>query len=177
MKTKLELLKIKEDIELQLKEVELQIKYIDELKTEFSKEKNKLSDLNKNDKIFCIHFNGSKIYHMDYVKISFNKSDNPIYEKYTSFSTSHDTKSIGCSSSITDDCMDTHCFLSEFCSNSMYFFTLKPESWKVDLKLEIERLVKIRKKNFNKDIKKFKNNVNEFVKNKNEVDKLLLIIK
>ena len=158
-----DLLKLKRDIENQLE-------FIDNFKNEIqlSKEKTTLLDL-KNDKIFCISFSGSKIHNVDYVKINFNKNKD---KNWTNFSTEHNTKPMGCSSSVEDECMNNHCFLSEFSSNSFYFFTLKPENWKIDLKLEIERSVKLKKKYFNEDIKKFKRNMNTLIKN-NDVDNLI----
>jgi len=159
-----ELIKLKEDIDLELE-------FINNIKTNIKKsnEKNILSDLNQNDKILCICFNGSKIHSMDYVKISFGKGTNP---DYTQFSTTHDTKSIGCSSSFKNDRMTNHCFLSDFLS-CMYFFTLKPETWKDDLKIELELLIKSRKKNFDKDMKSIKNKVKDFINNNDEVDLLI----
>lgn len=159
---KKELLKLKEDVESQLK-------YIDEIKDNTNKlgKKGTLSGLKKNDKIFCINFRGSKIYNMDFVKISFGKEENG----YINFSTLHDNKPMGCSSSININCMDNHYFLSEFCSN-MYFYTLKPENWKSDILLELDRLTLIKKSYFEKEINKFKNNIMDFLDN-NEVDVLL----
>ena len=63
-----DLLKIRDNINSRLE-------YINELKElkKSSKDKNALSDLDKTDKIFSINFYGSKLYQMDYVKISFNE--------------------------------------------------------------------------------------------------------
>jgi len=58
--------------------------------------------------------------------------------------------------------MNNHCFLSEF-PCSMRFFTLKPESWKNDLKSELVRLVKIKEDIFNKEIEVFKNKINDLI--------------
>ena len=159
-----ELLKMKFDIEEQLN-------FVDSIKTEIkvSSEKNCLSDLKKNDKIFVINFRDGKIYHMDYVKINFSKSER---DEYFNFSTEHDTKPMGCSSVVSGECMSNHYFLSEFCSNIFYFFTLKPESWKDDLKSEIARLSKRKKEIFNKELKSFKTNVSALIQN-NEVDDLI----
>lgn len=161
--TKGELLKIRDDINSRLE-------YINELKEtkKNSKDINTLSDIGKNDKIFSINFYGSKKYQMDYVKITFNKRDDT---DWINFSTSHDTKPIGCSSALRKECMGNHFFLSEFCS-SMYFFTLKPESWKEDLKSELIRLTRFKENNFKNEIKKFEDKVNDIIGN-NEVDILL----
>ena len=80
-----DLLKIRDNINSRLE-------YINELKElkKSSKDKNALSDLDKTDKIFSINFYGSKLYQMDYVKISFNERE--IDTDWVGFSTSHDTK-------------------------------------------------------------------------------------
>lgn len=162
--TKPELLKLKEDIESQLK-------YIDDLnglgpEIKPSLAKNKLSDLKPNDLIFCINFDGRKIYQMDYVKITFNKKND---KDWTNFRAEHDTKPMGCSSSMDTESMNNHYFLSEF-SSSMYFFTLKPQTWKTDLKSEAQRLVKIKKEYNNKNIKIFKTKISDLIKAANKLD-------
>lgn len=158
-----ELLKMKDEINSQLK-------YIDELKKDKeSKKKPSLSDLSKNDKIFCINFSGSKIHNMGWVKINFYKKDQEDYIGWTNFSTNHNT--MGCSSSLKDECMDNHFFLSEFHS-SFYFFTLKPQNWKEDLKSELIRLIKSKEEKFNKNILKFKDSINNLI-NSDHVDELL----
>ncbi len=161
-----ELLKMRDQINSQLK-------YIDELKKEVKKssEKKSLSDLNKNDKIFCINFHGSEIYNIDYVEINFYKEDREDYIGWTNFSTKHNTKPMGCSSALKDECMYNHYFLSDICS-SFYFFTLNPQSWKEDLKSELNRLIKLKEQNFNKDILKFKGSINDLM-NYNDIDELL----
>jgi hypothetical protein len=163
----------KEELLKMRDEINSQLKYIDEFKKEVkkSKEKKSLSDLDKNDKIFCINFYGSKIYNMDYVEINFHKQDKEDYIGWTNFSTNHNTKPMGCSFCLKDECMYNHFFLSEFISSN-YFFTLKPQSWKEDLKSELIRLVKLKKENFNKDIHKFKDSINNLI-NFNDVDELL----
>jgi len=163
-----DLLKIRDNINSRLE-------YISELKElkKSSKDKNALSDLDKTDKIFSINFYGSKLYQMDYVKISFNERE--IDTDWVGFSTSHDTKPMGCCSAVRKECMGNHFFLSEFCS-SMYFFTLKPESWKEDLKSELIRLTRFKENNFNNEIKQFEDKVNTIIEN-NEIDILLSDLK
>ena len=154
----------KEELLIMREEIDSQLKYIDEIKIEIkkSKEKKSLSDLKKGDKIFCINFYGSKIYHMDYVEINFHKQDKENYVGWTNFSTKHNIKPMGCSSCLKDECMYNHFFLSEF-SSSNYFFTLKPQSWKEDLNSELVRLIKLKEENFNKDIDKFKQVINNLI--------------
>lgn len=166
-----ELLKLRDEIDLQL----YRIKQIDELKIEInkSKEKTSLLDLDKNDKIFCMVIYNSKIYKMDYVEITFSKHIDK-YNGWTDFSTIHNTKSMGCSSSVKDECMSNYFFLSDF-APSFYFFTLKPENWRNDLNLELIRHIKEKENNFNENIQKIKetiykviegdDHVAEFIKN------------
>jgi len=151
-----ELLKLKEDIELQ-------IDFIDKLKSESQSSKDKvLSDLKKDDKIFCIVFYDSTIHNMDYVKINFYKKEGN--ENWLNFSTEHDTLPMGCSSSIKNDYMDKHYFLSDF-SSQWRFFTLKPENWKIDVKLAFDDIISSKREYFNKDVKKLKNNIKNLIKN------------
>ena len=163
----------KEELLKIIEEAEVQIKFIDKLKSEIksSRKKNTLSGLKKNgDKIFCIDFHGSKIYHMDYVKIYFGQED----YGWFAFSTEHDTKPMGCSSSLRKECMNNYYFLSEFCG-SMHFFTLKPENWKVDLKSELDRLVISKRAYFEDEIKIFENSINDLIES-DEVDNFLVNI-
>lgn len=156
-----DLLKLKEDIEAQL----LYNKNV-KSKIETTKWKNKLADLQKDDYIFCINFRGSKIYNMDYVKINFNEG----VSDYINFRTSHETLSMGCSSAILNECMDNHYFLSEFSSSTMYFCTIKPQTWKDDLFSEMNRLAEVRKTNYKKELREFKTFVNDLIENGEDVD-------
>lgn len=161
-----DLLKLKDEIDLQLD----RIKHIDELKIEInkSKEKTSLSDLDKNDKIFCMIIYDSKIYKMDYVEITFSKHIDQ-YNGWTNFSV---TNPWGCSSSVKDECMSNYCFLSDF-GSSYYFFTLKPENWRNDLNLELIRYIKEREIVFNKDIQKFKDTIYKVIEDDDHVDEFI----
>ena len=159
-----ELLKLKEDIEAQL----LYNKNV-KSKIETTKWKNTLSDLQKDDYIFCINFRGSKIYNMDYVKINFTKHDIDAYDVLR-FSTSHDTLPMGCSSCVSLDVMNNHFFLSEFSSSTMYFFTIKPEFWKDDLLNEMNRIAQVRKNNYNEELRSFKTFIHDLIENGEDVD-------
>lgn len=156
-----ELLKLKNDIDSQLNDIDSQLKE----SIEKSKEKNSLSDLVYGDKIFCIHFHESKIYNMAYVDIIFYKKLN----NYVNFSSSHDELPIGCSSSVESECMNNYFFLSEFFSSNYYFFTMKPENWKTDIKTEMNRILKRKEKKYKNDIKEFKKGINCMIKN-NEIE-------
>lgn len=158
-----ELLKLRENIDSQLK-------YIDEFKKQVkkSKEKNKLSDLDKGDKIFCVNFYGDRIYQMDFVDIEFYKNDKSENLAWTYFSTSHKTKNMGCSASVRSECMDRHFFMSDFTS-TLYFFTLKPESIKQDLQFEMDRHIQDRRLIFDQSIVNFRNSIDNFI-NSNNID-------
>jgi hypothetical protein len=143
-----ELLKIREDIDNQ-------ITYIDELQG-----KEKLSELRRGDRIFAMNFtHDGHIHNMDYVDIILFMRDDGLM----GFSTSHPTKPMGCSATTEADCMGRHYFLSEF-SSSMYFFTLRPHTWKTDIKSELPRIIKIRDEQHRKEIQKFTDNINNIIK-------------
>jgi hypothetical protein len=157
-----ELLKMKAEIDKQLLENSTKVK-IRKTKKEC------LSDLVDGDEIFCINFSGSKIYDMDYVMINFY--DNNL--KWTKFSTDHRKKSLGCGSSLLTECMSQHCFLSDFLCN-MYFLTMKPESWKEDIKSEVSRIIMNKEKLFQEEIKKIEGNIDALIIS-GEVDKLIVL--
>jgi len=163
--SKTELLKVKQEVEDQLKIVDIKKAFVKQ-----SKEKNLLSDLEKDDQILCIIFKGSIIYDIDYVKINFHKGEEK-NTKWTNFSVKHDVKPMGCSAALKDECMNYHFFLVDF-SSSMRFFTLKPQTWKHDLKIEMDTLIKSRTEVFNKDMNRIKKEVNDLIKNK-EADSLI----
>lgn len=154
-------------------EVDIQLKNINVLKVaaQSTKEKNTLSDLTEDDKIFCVIFNESAIYDMDYVKINFYKSDN----NWINYSTSHDTKPMGQSSAINNKCMSNHCFLTETAA-SMRFFTLKPEIWKVDIIKEMNRMIDLKNDSFKADMCRIENKIKNLIEN-NEVDTFIQKLK
>ena len=59
---------------------------------------------------------------------------------------------MGCSSSVRREEMEGHCFLVSFYSNSWYFFTLKPESIKEDLKKECNKFFERKLKQQEKEL-------------------------
>lgn len=170
----MDLKKLKKEELLKLKSyIDSELNYIDSLKTEMeqskNKEKNTLLDLEKDDKIFCIIFKGSKIFNMDYAIINFIKRD--VSEEWIGYTSSHDTLPMGCSSLIKSVDMNNHCFLSEF-SGSLRFFSLKPETWKKDILSEMGKSISMK----SIDIIKFKRDVKDLLKNK-EIDTLLSNLK
>ena len=96
-----DLLSLRNDIDSQLKNIE-QNEELEQYKNSLNG-KNTLRDLKKGDKIYCIQFNGSKVYNKDYVSIEFYKKNDPSYLNLTNFSITHDI--IGASSCINDICM------------------------------------------------------------------------
>lgn len=128
-----ELLKLKGEIDNQLTILDI-LKY------------NKLSEMVKGDKIFCINFNGSDVRKVDYVDITFSESS---IDGWVKFSVS---SPMGCSSSLRESFMDKPYFLSIFDSSNMYFFTLKPNTWKEDLKSALCDNIENRRKIFEKEM-------------------------
>ena len=141
-----ELLNLKKDIDLQLEHI---------AKINRLKSKTSLSELTNDDEIYCINFNNDGIYKHDFVKIKIYEN---IVDDIWNFSTKHDTLPLGCSSSFHNDYMKKHYFLSMFTS-SMFFFTLKPENWKNDLKLALDFQINLKKQYFDRDVQCLKNQV------------------
>lgn len=163
---KKELLKLKDDIDNQIKVIDENI-----INKKKIGEKSKISDLSKGDKIYCINFSGDNVYHKDYVSISFNEinESQSIYYGYVKFSTEHKTKPMGCSSVLSKESFDNHYFLSDFVS-SMYFFTLKPETWRNDLNSELERFIISKETNFIKELDKFKTKITKLIESNQSDD-------
>ena len=155
-----ELLKMREDIDSQLK-------YIDDSeishKDIFLNGIHTLSDLKNGDKIFCIVFSGSDIWHSDYVNIHLSNCKELGYEDWVDFTTEHTTIPMGCSSSFRSEKMKSHFFLSIF-NCSFRFFTLKPNAWKNDLTIEFNNYIKNEEKSFNDRIGALKINMNDLLK-------------
>lgn len=169
--SKSELLSIRSDIDSQLE-------YLDSVEeavkaaVKKNSEKTKLSELEKNDMIFCIVFNGSKIYNMDYVKINFYKEEREEYKEFTNFTSSHSDKPMGCSSCVRNEVMDNSYFLSSSVS-SYRFFTMNPKTWKEDLKSEMIRLIKMKDEEHRKNVANIESNIQAQI-NSDEVDKYII---
>lgn len=131
---------------------------------------NKISELNKDDKILCINFYKYDVYQMGYTKLTFKKDSREDWQDGIHFSA---TSPIGCSSWIYNEQLENHCFLSDFGGN-MYFFTLKPKQWKEDLKKELDFLIKLEKDRFNSNIKKLTDKVEYLIltNNTNNLSKI-----
>ena len=149
---KTELLNLRVDIEKQLDHLD---------KMDRLKNRTNLSELERDDEIYCIHFNGSEIYKHDFVNITISERN----DGWMSFSAS---SPMGCSSQFHKDHLNKHYFLSLF-SDSMYFFTLKPENWKDDLKLALDFQMNLKQEFFDKEVKKLRNNVMDVICN-NEIN-------
>lgn len=133
----------------------------------------KLSELKKDDKVLCINFSGYDVYKMGYVTLEFRKDDRKDWQGGQHFNAIGET-GLGCSSWIRNEQLKKHCFLSDF-GGYYYFFTLKPEQWKEDLKDELNSLIKRRKENFNKEMKKLSNKIDFLIlanNNKSDLRKI-----
>jgi hypothetical protein len=164
-----DLLRIKAEKEKELCNVIEQLNCLENLQKERVKsdEENKLSDLVKGDKIFCIKFYDT-VYYMNYVNIYFDEFDND----YTKFIAKNDSDGMWCSDIVDTKCKNNHYFLSEGCS-TMYFFTLYPETWITDLRTEMKRLSKMKKQSFKFELDNFKNKINSLINN-DDVENLIL---
>lgn len=168
--SKSELLSIRGDIDSQLEYLDSVEKSVKAAVKKNSK-KTKLSELDKNDMIFCIIFNGSRIYNMDYVNINFYKEERDEYKEFTNFSTSHPDKPMGCSSCVRNEVMDNSYFLSEFTS-SYRFFTMNPKNWKEDLNSEMIRLIKLKDDEHRENVANIERNIQAQI-NSTEVDRYI----
>jgi len=139
---------------------------------ESSKNKKSLSDLDDDNQVFCMRFSDSKVRDMDYVNLSFSKGGSDEFTSFIATNSIDTIHTIGCSSDLKSECLDNYYFLSEF-TGSMFFFTLKPENWKDDLKSELSRLIKQKEVVFSEDIAKFEKKVNGLINN-SDVDGLIL---
>ena len=154
------------------KTVENQIIYNENLKLIVKESENKeiLSDLNHNgDSILCISFHSGVVSYVDYVKFYYY----PQNAEYVKFSTSHETLPIGCSSSFHIDSLNNHCFLSEFSSYHFYFFTLKPDLWREDIRKEIEKLNEIKTTRFTNELNASNSYIENLVLNDKLVDEYI----
>lgn len=152
-----ELLNLKNKIDVKLTDIETTKKMAKEFK---SKNTECLGHLKKDDLVFCIIFNGEKIWDIDYVSIRFGKNkDN---SSYTNFTTTHDTKPMGCSSSLRDEDLHEKYFLSNF-TNSWRFFTLSPNTWKDDLVSAMKKYENRQKEIYTNEVNKNVNNIKKFI--------------
>jgi len=168
-----ELLKLKTDINKQLKIIDKQLKIIeidkiDTIKRKDSvKTKTKLCELTSNDRIFSIGVsNNLDVYFMDYCDIrGYNdKTDSD----YHDISVRHKTKPYGISTSIHKDESEKHYFTSFH--SIICFFTLNPETWKEDLQESLIYKIKQEKKHLNEDIKNLKNQIKTIIKSEDKIN-------
>lgn len=165
---KSDLLKLKSEIDKQLEVVEQD--RLDTIKRKDSvKNKIKLCELTHNDRIFGIGLssNNLEVYFMDYCDVrGYNdKTDSD----YHDISVGHKTISFGISTSIHKERAEKHYVLFISCS-IIYFFTLKPETWEEDLQESFEYQIKQRKKNFNREIKTLRKELNAIINDKNKIN-------
>jgi len=117
-------------------------------------------NLEKGDLIFCIIFNGEKIHNIGYVNIKFSKEEDS--GLYTNFTSSHDKKPMGCSSVLRDEDLHEHHFLCNLTS-SWRFFTLKPNIWKEDLIVAMEKYEKRKKEHYINEVDGKVSNIKTFI--------------
>jgi hypothetical protein len=163
--SKEELISIKKNIDLQLINIDRK-----------EKEEN-LNTIIKYEKLSqIIQFHLDKMYQMDFVNITFSsKSKNG----YTNYSTKHDTKPMGCSASIINEDLDGHCFLYDFGEqgSNYYFYTLNPNTWEKDLKIESEKKIKRIEERYSNQIKIEKERLNELLQNKEVINDFIKDLK
>jgi hypothetical protein len=181
LETKQELLEKKALIENDLINLERKLETIkyneeDEIRRKDSvKNKTKLSELTCNDSVFKVSYTywRGEVTWAGYVDVAQCEPDK---DGGYSFGVSHKTRPEGFSSWFNDKYADKHCLLMDF-SSSLYFITMKPETWEEDMKASLHEYIKIKEERFNKEIKKFKeqnkkmlNSYKEYIK-KNENEK------
>ena len=130
------------------------------------KAKSNFLQIQGQDKVFCVHFNGKEKHDIEYVYMTFTKN-----KGYYNYSASKNK--INCASTVDLETMHKHCFLDEFTS-SWYFFTLKPETLEQDLIEELNYNIKKKRKKLQKEISKNKKNIRDFLKVFNMIKKQVI---
>jgi len=171
---KIENLKESELLELK-SEIDNQLKIIEQDKFDIIKQKNdvknktQLSQLVQNDSIFGIGFssNGLGVYFMGYCDVrnyTVVKGSN-----YDDISVGHKTEPFGISTSIRKERTDkSYCLF--FCISSVYFFTLKPETWQGDMQEALSYQIKQKRKQTQRDIKNLKKEVGFAIKDCDKIN-------
>jgi hypothetical protein len=162
-----ELKKLKIDIDLQLAEIERREQ---EENLNSISSFTKLSEMKRGGKILCIHFHQGKVYEVDFVEIKFSKSKEGHGYR---FSTSHKFKPLGCSSWLSEEEIEEHCFLSDFSlsdRSNFYFYTLKPETWEEDLRILCGKHLHERRVTYEKELEILKNRLNELFDSSKQIE-------
>ena len=168
--SKSELLSIRGDIDSQLEYLN---NNNNNNNTKETLQKTKLSDLEKGDLIYCIVFNGTKVYDMDYVNINFYMDDDIMYKGLVHFYTEHNNKLryLETDSYTDEEVMSNSYFLTE--NRGTYrFFTMNPKTWKEDLNSEMIRLIKKKDEKHRKEVANIESNIQAQI-NSDEVDRYI----
>lgn len=104
----------------------------------------------------------------DYVDVGHCKYDEE--DDYYKFGVSHKTEPEGFSTGFPTKYEDKHCVLLDF-NSSLYFITMKPETWEEDMKESLKEYLATKKELYNKKVKNFKNHVAQMSKSYRQYQK------
>lgn len=164
-----ELLEEKSKLEKNLIDVNNKLNIIkineeDEIKRKDSvKNKTKLSQLTSNDIVFKISYVYWKkeVTWVGYVDVNHCEYDEK--DNYYTFGVNHKTEPEGFSTGFPTKYGDKHCVLLDFTS-SLYFITMKPETWEEDIKESLKEYLATKKQRYNNEVKRFKTHVGQMSK-------------
>jgi len=179
--TKEELLKLKSQIDYNLKNIEQD--EIDVINRKNSvKNKTKLSQLTTNDRIFGIRISGNectdeisstwKVDIIDYCNITEYTDKSGRGGEWHRIKISHPTKPFGLGTSLSDEEFDKHYILSLDTSKNGYdqFYTLNPESWEADIVKAYSEMVEGRKSRYESEISILNEKLNIYLKEKEKIN-------
>ena len=171
--SKEELVKLKQDVDDRLKTIDTK---------ETKPNKGTILSLKHGDKIFGIRlsFGGHRLKKPDELNgsvdiIDYCNIDGISLKENGDFSIgiSHPTKPFGISITLEkEDYIEEHCYLSMDLMKTGYdgFFTLKPETWKVDLVRMLNKQIENRKKYFQKDLELLESKLELFLKSEDKIN-------
>ena len=184
--TKEELLKLKSQIDYNLKNIEQD--EIDVINRKNSvKNKTKLSQLTTNDRIFGIRISGNKGHSLvestdeisstwkvdiiDYCNIT-EYTDKSRRGEWHRINISHPTKPFGLGTSLSDEQVDKHYILSLCTSKNGYdqFYTLKPETWETDIVEAYNEILECRRKQYESDNSILSEKLHIYLKEKEKIN-------
>lgn len=159
-----QLVELKDKVDLRLSEVE-------RMKAEYeaSRKLNVLSDLRNTDKVFCIHLNDDSFINIDFVVITFSECSLADGSPAIDFQSYHEKKRMGCRGFLKIDDLGKYCLLIGY-PDDMYFFTLKPETWKEDLQIKTTKFIKSKRTRAEAAIQKFEDNITDLLENNDAVN-------
>jgi len=185
--TKEELLKLKSQIDYNLKNIEQD--EIDVINRKNSvKNKTKLSQLTTNDRIFGIRISGNKGHSLvestdeisstwkvdiiDYCNITEYTDKSGRGGEWHRIKISHPTKPFGLGKSLSDEEVDKHYILSLCTSKNGYdqFYTLKPETWETDIVEAYNEILEWRRKQYESDNSILSEKLHIYLKEKEKIN-------